>query len=556
LYERLFKKVIAEKKDYQKIYHSFAGSSFKTLLEKNEVIRYASNAEDDKIIKINNKISSHLASKGSPARAMVVEDTKKPASPYIFIRGKKSSRGDTVDRRFLQALSYKKSQEKFTKGNGRLELAESIADEKNPLTARVLVNRVWKWHFGRGLVDTPSNFGLLGSKPSHPELLDYLAVWFMENGWSLKKLNKLIMTSAVYKQQSNSRPSMKIADGANTYLWKMNRRRLSWEELRDSVVQTTGKLKAFGGGEGVPLLLGQYQPYRTIYGYLKRDSISGAAKAFDFPAAEITCESRSKTIVPQQGLFLMNSPFMLRSSRMIVGPLKGNTKAKIDEIFKRVYGRAPKSKEMKFSQDFLAQANNSFKESALPEWLFGYAILNEQDHLQKLTEFAFFNKVRRQVSKVFPHKKAGHAVLTEKGGHPGRNKLAVVRRCKLNRTGKLSIKSWLKHPSEKGDGVRALVMHNGVKIGEWNCQYGSVLTVLENVSVVAGDVIDFVVDAKKSTNSDAFTWPVEMAVSVASSNEKVPIPQDFKKEQKSQNYSAWHGLAQVLMMSNEFLYVD
>ncbi|MCH2209354.1 MAG: DUF1549 and DUF1553 domain-containing protein [Lentisphaerales bacterium] len=556
LYSELIKKVISEKDKYPVVYDSFAGKAFKELLAKNDVKRYVSNAEDDKITKIDNRIKKHLASEGAPARAMVVKDKAKPTEPYIFERGKPDSRGPKVPRRFLQALSYEKYQEKFTEGSGRLELAKSIADDKNPLTARVLVNRVWQWHFGQGIVNTPSNFGVLGSKPSHPELLDYLAVWFMENGWSIKKLNKLIMTSAVYQQKSDLREDMAEIDEANVYLWKMNRRRLGWEELRDSVVQATGKLKRFPGGKSVTMLQAEYQPYRTVYGYLFRDKIPGVYKAFDFPAAEITCEFRTKTIVPQQGLFLMNSNFMVRSSRMTAANLSGQKEEKVRKLFTRIYGRQPVLEEVDFANEFLEQATESFKERVFPEWLYGFANLNDEDKLEEFTEFTFFNKSRWQISKSFPDKRKGYAFLSEKGGHPGNGDIAVVRRCKMHRTGNLSIKGLLQHKNDKGDGVRVLVLHNGSKLGEWDCKKSSIPTELENVKVMAGDIVDLVVDSKKTPTSDSFIWPVSMSMTMPTSNEEITIDEDFKKVQKLQSFSAWHGLAQVLMMSNEFLYVD
>ena len=555
IYKNLIIQAQKDSAKYPEINEAFFGKKFKSLLYDKDVIRYISNAEDGKYNKTKNAIKEHYTSPGAPARAMVVEDKAKPTSPRIFIRGKRETRGDVVPRRFLQVVSSKKEHEKFTQGSGRLELAKAIADEKNPLTARVIVNRVWQWHFGTGIVNTPSNFGLLGSRPTHPELLDYLADYFVKNNWSFKKLHKLIMTSAVYKQASTNRRDMAAIDGANTYLWKMNNRRLTWEELRDSLVVKTGKLKSFNGPP-VEMLKDEYQPYRTIYGFIDRNNVHSAYKSFDFPSALVTCEFRTTTIVPQQGLFLLNSNFVMKTSQMLSANLKGNSEEeKIRNLFKEVYSRLPTDEEVAFCKEYLQQAAVTFKEKAVPEWIFGYATLTDDKMIKDFVKFKFFNKSRWQVSQSFPDKKIGHAMLSSKGGHPGRNK-AVVRRCRIHKSGTLSIKGTLKHKNKNGNGVRVLILHNGSLMGEWDCKTQTISTACENIDVKAGDYIDLVVDSKANPTSDAFEWPLDMQLKANSQVEEFSTVDSFFDKKTVKAYSPWDGLAQVLMISNEFLYVD
>jgi hypothetical protein len=184
---------------------------------------------------------------GAPPRAMVLDDL--PAAPRqrVFLRGNPTNLGEPVERQFLGVLSAGE-RKPFTRGSGRLELAEAIADAKNPLTAQVIVNRVWAWHFGRGLVTTPSDFGTRSDPPSHPELLDHLASTFVADGWSLKKLHRRIVLSATYRQASKDRPECLKVDPEDVLLWKMPRRRFSFEESRDALLAVSGRLDRKVGG--------------------------------------------------------------------------------------------------------------------------------------------------------------------------------------------------------------------------------------------------------------------------------------------------------------------
>ena len=178
---------------------------------------------------------------------MTLADAPSPHNVRVFLRGNPGNPGPEAPRQFLSALSGDK-REPFKNGSGRLELAEAIASPTNPLTARVIVNRIWGYHFGKPLVLTPSDFGVRTPPPSHPELLDYLAGRLIDEGWSLKKLHRLMLLSATYQQQSDERPECRAKDGENALLWRMNRLRLDAEQIRDTVLQASGRLDLRMGG--------------------------------------------------------------------------------------------------------------------------------------------------------------------------------------------------------------------------------------------------------------------------------------------------------------------
>ncbi|HJN89053.1 MAG TPA: DUF1549 and DUF1553 domain-containing protein, partial [Verrucomicrobiota bacterium] len=181
-------------------------------------------------------------------RPMIMEDRAKPAVQRVFLRGDAKQLGKPATRHVPAVYSGGQAR-KIQNGSGRLALAKAITHPGNPLTVRVIVNRVWAWHFGRGLVITPSDFGVRSTEPSHPELLDFMATWFVQNDWSLKKLNRLILLSSTWQQASIDRPTHRAADPENRFLWRMNRRRLGFEAMRDSMLYVAGQMEHRAGGQ-------------------------------------------------------------------------------------------------------------------------------------------------------------------------------------------------------------------------------------------------------------------------------------------------------------------
>src|SRR4030095_10673714 len=194
-----------------------------------------------------------------------------------------------------------------------------IASKNNPLTARVIVNRVWMHHFGEGFVRTPDDLGTQAELPSHPELLDYLSWYFMEQGWSLKKLHKLIMLSHVYQERSYTVKEYEAIDPDNRLLWRANVRRLEFESVRDSLLAFSGRLdRTTIGGQPVNLTDERYSYRRSVYGYIDRGNMPELMSHFDFSDPDMPNSKRASTIVPQQALFLMNSPMSADVARAVV----------------------------------------------------------------------------------------------------------------------------------------------------------------------------------------------------------------------------------------------
>jgi cytochrome c553 len=285
-----------------------------------------------------------------------VEDLKKLKTQRIYLRGMRDNPGDEVAPHFLQILSPGEPKS-FTKGAGRLELAEAIASPSNPLTARVMANRIWAGHFGEGLVRTPSNFGQLGDRPSHPELLDYLASRFVENGWSMKKLHREIMLSSTYQLSTEYLEKNVTADPENRLLWRANRRRLDAESLRDSTLFAVGALDLELGGPPEKLAE-EKNVRRTVYGFVSRRNLDPMLQLFDFPNPNSTSEQRLSTNVPLQRLYFMNSPAEARAAKALAGRVTGATdRDKIRAAYRRLFGRLPSEAETRLGLEFLHEGS-------------------------------------------------------------------------------------------------------------------------------------------------------------------------------------------------------
>jgi len=283
----------------------------------------------------------------------IVRDTK-PKDLHVFLRGNTETKGDLVKRRFLKVLAQNEPKS-FTQGSGRLELAEAIADPNNPLTARVIVNRIWSIFFGRGLVSTPSNFGQLGSLPSHSELLDDLAVRFMENNWSIKWLVRELVLSSTYQQNSQIISRNELIDPANIYLWRMNRRRLSVEQWRDSILAASNNLDR-RGGESLDLTDAK-NVRRTIYGRVSRKKLSDILIQFDYPDANVHSAKRSDTTTAIQKLFIINNSFMVEQAKGLAKRITGDSSATdlthIQSTYALLYNRQPTREETDLGLAFL-----------------------------------------------------------------------------------------------------------------------------------------------------------------------------------------------------------
>lgn len=303
---------------------------------------------------INESVETKNGEAKKPQDAQHIVRDGKPVHLNVMIRGDVNKRGKEAPRGFLQALCSG-DVPKFSQGSGRAELADAIVDPNNPLTARVIVNRIWRQFMGRGLVETPSNFGKLGQRPSHPELLDHLALGLIDNGWSLKWLQRQIVTSATYQQSSQASESSMDADPANELYGRMSRRRLSIESYRDAVLMVAGQLDFRHGGRSIDPAEAD-QPRRTLYSEISRMELNPLLARFDFPDPNAHSEKRVETNTPLQKLFLLNSPFLITHSRALASQTLqaiNDLDKRILSLYQRLYARDPMQAELDYGRSFL-----------------------------------------------------------------------------------------------------------------------------------------------------------------------------------------------------------
>ena len=282
-----------------------------------------------------------------------VAEQSPPANLRVNVRGNPFSLGDEVPRGFLSVLSPTEGPVRFTKGSGRMELAEAILAQ--PLAMRVIVNRVWKAHFGTGIVDTPSNFGMTGERPVHPELLDYLAIYFRDHGMSFKQLHREILLSAVYGSSNEFSQAAFDKDPGNRLYWRFNRRRMDAEQIRDSLLAAAGQLdkKLYGPSEP----LSPEYTRRTVYGKVSRYRLDDYLQLFDFPSPNISAEQRFATNVPLQRLFFMNSDFVQQQAEQLVKKVEGEpgSESRIRKLYRLALGRDATAEEVRAGLEYLNQ---------------------------------------------------------------------------------------------------------------------------------------------------------------------------------------------------------
>jgi len=283
----------------------------------------------------------------------------------VFVRGDWASKGDAVSKRFPSVLAGEQ-QPSIAQGSGRLELAKWLASPSHPLTARVMVNRIWEWHFGEGLVRTPSNFGRLGEAPSHPELLDFLASRFVENGWSVKAMHRMIMLSSAYQMSPAISNEAAKVDPANVLLSHFSRRRLDVEEIRDSLLALDGTLDlqmhgTMLEGKGTDVEFSDARkshnpdnsPRRTIYLPLRRSNLPSLLTLFDFGDATTTGEGRSRTNVAPQALYMMNSKFVADRARGLAKLVAASEESgRVERLYLMTLGRLPEPEEAREALEY------------------------------------------------------------------------------------------------------------------------------------------------------------------------------------------------------------
>ncbi|MEZ0324528.1 MAG: PSD1 and planctomycete cytochrome C domain-containing protein, partial [Fimbriimonas sp.] len=439
----------------------------------------------------------------TPEFAMAMVDRPNPTDGVVYRRGNPGMSGEPAPRRFLKALSSGE-REHWNKSSGRLELAKAIASKDNPLTARVFVNRVWQNHFGAGIVRTPSDFGHQGEPPTHPELLDFLAITFMENGWSIKKLHRLILTSATYQQSSSVDAKTYNKDPENRTWSRMNRRRLDLEQMRDSLLYASGKLDTKQiGGKSVNLWSQPFVARRAIYGFVERQNLPGIFRTFDFASPDSTSPRRFMTTVPQQALFFMNSPLSVEQAQALAESKEMKSaqddSKRVRLLYRRLFTRQPDPDELASGVAYLGKGSVQAPVSA---WRYGYGAS------PKFTPLTYFAENGYRVGPAFPDPALGWLLLNAQGGHPGHDaNHSIIRRWTAPVAMTVNVRGILTHPTSQGDGIRGRVITNrGNVLGDWKVLNGKAQTEMLNVSVLKGDTLDFAVDPIGTEFHDAFGW--------------------------------------------------
>jgi hypothetical protein len=528
--------------------------------------------EDGKRRRLENLFLAQ-AYRGAPPRAQSVEDAPKLQPGYVYLRGKPENKGEPAPPQFLLILAGEKRQP-FTQGSGRLELARAIADKDNPLTARVMVNRIWLHHVGAGLVRTPSDFGARGEAPTHPELLDYLARYFIENGWSMKKIHRLMMLSRAYQQSSLSGANAETArrlDPENKLLWRMNRRRLDFEELRDSLLLASGKLDRAMFGLPASVQAWPFDYRRTIYSFIDRALVPNDLRVFDFPNPEAHSPQRYLTTAPQQALLLLNSPFVIEQAQAIAArpeiAAEKNPRRRIAMLYRLLYARAPSPAESALGLKFVGDPANSGDELATTDaakcaaWQYGQGEYDEKtQRVRTFKPFAWFLNGEWRNSALPGDPRTPTAFLHSKGGLIYEGKAnALVRRWVAPFDGRLSISGSLEQNFENGcrkcEGVQArIVSSRQGEVGFWSAGLDKTATSVAELPVKRGDTVDFVADASKGSPGNGFKWVVTIE-RIAGANEQWDSARDFRQPGAGA-LKAWERYAQVLLAAAEFMLID
>jgi hypothetical protein len=510
-----------------------------------------------------------------PRFAVVLNDRRKVVTPRIFRRGNSANRGDEVPRQFLAVLSGP-DRKPFEHGSGRRELADAIVDPQNPLTARVIVNRVWAQYFGTGIVSSSGDFGVRADPPSHPELLDWLATTLIEEGWSLKSLHRRILLSAAFCQSSfgpedeATRTHAMTVDPANRLLWRKNPHRLTFEEMRDTMLMVSEDLDRSLGGRATELFKPPFPVRRTLYGLVDRQFLPGTLRMFDFANPDLHIPQRSETTVPQQSLFLMNHSIVHERARALAKAATTDVASpsqQVDLLYQRVLQRSP-------SPDELADAM-ALLETQLPEtdsgpattieWSYGFGAIDEASkRVASFQPLPHFTGSSWQGGSSVPDGPLGWVYLNAAGGHPGNDRQhASIRRWTAPRAMTIRITSTLRHDPEPGDGIRAFLVssRDGI-LQSANVHQKTIDLNPDPVKVEQGDTIDLLVDIGDVLNSDQYDWrctiaelPVASDADVNKAAVRWSSEADFTRN-ATQILTPLEQLAQVLLCSNEMMFVD
>jgi hypothetical protein len=503
----------------------------------------------------------------SPEFAMAMTDKASPTTVNVHKRGNPGIAGEPAPRQFLQCIAGEQRPE-WKDSSGRLDLAKSIADVNNPLTARVYVNRIWMNLFGKGIVRTPSDFGKQGEKPTNGPLLDYLAYTFMHtDGWSTKKLIKRILLSRAFMGSSDISPDVAIKDPENRTFSHQNRRRYDMEQLRDALLFSSSKLATTRvGGKSEELWEKGYTARRAVYGFIERQNLPLTFKTLDFASPDASSPMRFVTTVPQQALFMMNSPLVTDQARVIAkaveqsGPSTG-TKA-INAAFRNVLGRDASPSELQIGTSFLSKPEDSSDVLTDGPWVMGYGSISlTLDRVTGFKKLPTFVNGTYQAGSVIPDKDLGWVLLTKDGGHPGSKDVMSIRRFIVPLTGTYRIAGVISHGNTQGDGIVArIVSSKKGTLGQWTVYNTALTPKLDDILLTKGEQLDFVVDCGVSPDFDGYAWAPSlklMDTGLPKGQKRSWLTADaFSDITGPKPLNRLEQFVHALMMSNEFVTID
>lgn len=528
---------------------------------------YFTRTDRSKLTKLDNEVKKlDIESPGAPYRAMAMVDREKPADQKIMIRGNPGRLGELAQRGYLAFFGG----EKFTEGSGRLELAQRIASKDNPLTARVIVNRIWMHHFGRPLVEQPSDFGVQTPQPVQAEVLDYLAATLMESGWSLKQVQRAILTSRTWRQNSAVTPEKAEKDPENNLLSRMNRQRMDYETLRDNLLLASGSLNPqLAPARSIPHKAPDANQWRSVLLFVDRYDQPTVPAMFDFANPDSLSPQRFVTTVPQQALFLMNSPFMRDRANELaaLAPKVGSgpDAQAVTALYQRVLLRDPQPNEVELAQRFFTDAAGLQTEVPF-SWKYGtLEVVRGEDgkpQVGEFTPFVHFNAKEKKwsPSAKIPDPKWSYAFLGEKSGHAGNGAVAPAARWTAPKAMTVRLNGQVKRPSEKGNGARVFLVSSRVGVlKEVLVEPAKTASVaLNGHAVEAGETLTLAVGCEGDTSFDSFEWKASIfdGDTLLTESTRDFCGGDGWPLNRTKPQTPLQQLAQVLMMSNEFQFVD
>jgi len=382
------------------------------------------------------------------------------------------------------------------------------------------------------------------------------------------------MLSSAYQQSSDENPEGRRVDPENTLLWRMNRRRLDLEALRDALLAVSGRIDLTMGGRAVDLTAQPYSGRRTVYGFIDRQNLPGMFRVFDFAGPDTHSPQRHTTTVPQQALFMMNGNFVVENARRLVErpevAREPDPRRRIHQLYRLVYGRSPTPQEMVLGLHFIDPGGA--EESGLAghedsPWRYGFGRFDEGSrHVDGFQPLPCFTGEAWQAHPQLPDARMGFAALRSDGGYPGKTpEQAVIRRWVAARDGAISIRGTLAHRQTDGDGVRArIVSSRWGELASWTIRKMDAETRLDGVDVRKGDTVDFVVDCRSDPEADTFRWAPVIRMSRSKEDNATTGEGEILEWDSAEQFagpppiplSLWGRYAQVLLEANEFAFVD